>query len=145
MITLVTILSQRLFDNHFQLGRHVVIEASDRFRLRVRDAVDCFRKAGAIERHASRRHLIKYNAEAEDVCAMIHIAAHRLLRRHVVDRAHDDARTGFDFRGEFTLWRHISPRRNAAQLRQSKVEHLHFRIGRNDDVLWLDVAMRDAF
>ena len=48
-------------------------------------------------------HLVEYNAQAEDIAALIHLLAPRLFRRHVLHSAHQqaggdiDVITGIDF------------------------------------------------
>ena len=98
--------------------------------------------AGPLERTTPAQHLVDDDAERELVAAKVHGPAGRLLGRHVPDRAEDHPgvcgrgvadRLGLRMRGG-----------RRRPLRDAEVEDLHVPVGGQEDVLGLEIAVRDA-
>ena len=97
----------------------------------------------AFERSLPREHLVEHGAEREDVGALVRGLAAHLLGRHVGERAEDRARL-----------RVAAHRRDVGrtgyvllllrQLRQAEVEDLDAAVGRDEEVVGLQVAVDDA-
>src|SRR5215475_2518121 len=98
LITLSAIFSQSLLYYLFECWWDVVVEAGNRFGLRVRNVIDRLSYRFACERQASRRHLVKNDAERKDVGAVIDVATKRLFRRHVINGPHYHAGSCFNSR-----------------------------------------------
>ena len=84
-------------------------------------------------------HLVQHHAEAEDVAAVIGIQSAHLLRRHVPDRAHDDA--GTRQRGRHCR---VGMSRCLRHPRQTEIEDLRAAVPGQQDVLRLQIAVHDA-
>jgi hypothetical protein len=96
-----------------------------------------------VERAASREHLVEHRPERKDVGAMIRGHPADLLRRHVAERAQDDAGLRIGRRGR----QGAQPGQRdvgLGQLGQAEVQNLHAPVCRDEDVLRLQVAVDDA-
>ena len=89
----------------------------------------------ADERGPAREHLEQDGAGREQVGARVHRLAEHLLRRHVVRRAHDDARAR-----ELGCGVVLAQRRRP---RQAEIEQLH-AMRRQEHVRRLEIAVNDA-
>ena len=95
------------------------------------------------ERQRPCHHLIQHHPQTPNVCAGIDCLPSRLLRRHVLRRAHYHARICVDQR--FCRRFGIKLGRLVfGQLGQSKVQHFHIAIAAQYDVVWLDITVHDA-
>jgi hypothetical protein len=98
------------------------------------------RRASGVQRLAFD-HLVEHTAEREDVGPMVGGLAAGLLRRHVAERADDRV-------GQRRLpglgRRAVAPDRRAGQLREAEVEDLDPFARQDEDVLGLEIAVRDA-
>lgn len=85
-------------------------------------------------------HLVQHRAEGKEVGAHVERLAADLLWGHVADRPHHGARIGDGMRDGGGHFR--ARRRHGAG--EAEVQDLHVAIGRDEDVLGLEVAMDDA-
>jgi hypothetical protein len=95
-----------------------------------------------LERPPPRRRFIEHAPEREDIRAVIdHLALH-LLGRHVADRAEHDpgTRRARQFRARRRV---VRPAGRLRQLRQPEVHDLREAVGRDHDVLGLQIAVHD--
>ena len=67
----------------------MTLKMRERLWFAVQDGDDYVRWRRATKGSASRKHLVKHDAEAEDVCALVNLKSARLFRRHVCDSAYD--------------------------------------------------------
>ncbi|OQC35807.1 MAG: hypothetical protein BWX64_02308 [Acidobacteria bacterium ADurb.Bin051] len=109
-------------------------------RLGVEDRDDSLGDAFAGEGRTARQGLAEHRSEREDVRARVHDLAAELLRRHVAEGPHDPARPG-QGDGRLLLRVALSAREQAGD---AEVEQLGEAVGREHDVLRLDVAVQDA-
>ena len=123
-----------------EVRRHDASRLGQGRRILLQDRVQRFDRRLRSKRREPAGHLEQNRAEAEDVGPVIRWLGAHLLRRHVPDRAHDDA--GLGGRGGGRHHRPIVG--HVAQFRQPEVENLGVPVGRDEDVLWLQVAMDDA-
>ena len=85
-------LREKLHDEVRQVGRHVKVDQVRRRRLVERQAGQNRHGVGAAEWSAAGRHLVKHDAQAEEVGAMIDRLRPRLLGCHVGRRAENRPR-----------------------------------------------------
>ena len=123
---------QRRFRVHFGQGRMIVSD----------DGRHLLDVAGPLERATPAQHLVDDDAERELVAAKVHCPARGLLRRHVADRAEDHAGVGRRGVGERLGLRRRCRLRHP--LRDPEVEDLHVAVRGQEDVLGLEIAVRDA-
>ena len=116
--------------------RDIRSKLRDRLRLCVVQRVDHRRSVRAAERQLAREHLVQHDAEAEDVGAMIDLAADRLLRRHVGQRP--DHRAGLRDPGARLGFARVR------QLGDAEVEDAHASAGGDDHVRRLQIPVDDA-
>ena len=136
-VAFIDVFGQRLLHHCIELWRHVGPEIVHRMRRLRKDRLDNLRRCRAFEWPSSRKHLVLNDAEREDIGSRTDVAADELLRRHVGDRSDGD--TGIRLhhgRGIFAA--------KLAKLRQSEIEHFGVSVGRDDNVLRLNVAMDDS-
>ena len=131
-----------------QIGRHVGIyrtgSGNDRLRIASKD-----RPRGiAAKRKRAGGHLVKNDAEREQVGARVQFLAAHLFGRHVGDRAEGRSRAGemLLIGGErlgfaAAIW---LDENRASNFGQSEVENLGVAASGHEDVGGLDVAMHDA-
>ena len=94
----------------------------------------------AMERAASREHLVEDAAEREDVGAMIAALPANLFGRHVADRAEHDAWFGRGRHGG-----RVGRRERVRGLpRQTEIEDLDRAVAADEHVVRLQIAMRDV-
>lgn len=138
---LVGVLREHLRDQRREVRRHVRLEAPGARRRHVQVRRDDVAQALADERRAAARHPEEDAAERVDIGSCFggaRLAA--LLGRHVVRRAHEQAGTGLHAR-----WMGV-----AGELGEPEVQHLHtlaaghLRIGDEEQVIGLEIAVRDA-
>src|SRR5216684_3042189 len=79
----LAILFQGLAKNFFKFRGETAFQLSRRHGSLIQDSVKNSSRSGALERRDPRSHLIKHDAEGEQVGAVIEFLAERLLRRHV--------------------------------------------------------------
>ena len=96
----------------------------------------------AAERPPACEHFVKHYAQREDIGAMIERPPAGLLRRHVRYRAHH--RAGFGQRGWLRYRFPFAAGVTFHQLRETEIQNLHLRLGRDDRVRRLDIPMHDA-
>ena len=145
-MTQVAVLLERPSDDAVQLVRQLGIDPHGSRGHPVENAVEDHGRRPASERLPSGSHLVEHGAEREEIGAMVHVLAPRLLRRHVRHRPQRGAGTGqVDVvRGPRRfVWRRSGPRRGR-HLGQPEVEDLGVAPGRHEDVGRLDVAVHDA-
>ena len=108
-------------DHAFQLLRQLGPDLRHGRRLVLQHGRQELDRVHAAERTLSGRDLEQHHAEGEDVGALVHLLAARLLGGHVVRRADDQALPrrgeGLESRGRDVVARH-------GQLGQAEVEHL---------------------
>ena len=124
-------LRQRLEARPSQLGRDVADELPGRLRLVVTHLPQEFLAIGRPEGQAPGEHFVKHHAQAVDVGAAVDAVgrAGRLLRRHVVRSAGDDAL--------------LSAARLGLAEGQAEVHEHRCAVGAEEDVRRLDVAVDD--
>ena len=124
----------------FERRRDIRIQLDQLLRLFLQNRAERFDRRIALERARAAQHLVHNRAEREDVRSPIDQLAAHLLRRHVADRAEDDAGLG---------GRHLERRSifagDRAQLRDAEVEDLHAPFFGDVDVLGLQIAVHDPF
>lgn len=95
----------------------------------------------AAEGSATGQHFVKDGADTENIAAVVHTLAPKLLGRHVGDCTDYRAASGYGRQfldGAFGIfWRGL-------QLCHSEVENLHPAVGGDKQVFWLQVAMDNA-
>ena len=141
VVALVALFPQGSLDDPLQFFRHLA-DLGERRRIAKEDGADDVGRGGALERRLPGEHFVEKDAEREQVGAPVDVAPTRLLRGHVVERAHDDAVSRLH-----ELRRGVIARRKALpphELRQTEVQDLDIAIGANHHVLGLQVAMDDA-
>src|SRR6185369_17354661 len=84
------------------------------------------------------QHLVEDDAEGELVGAAVELLPERLLRAHVMDRAHDEAVTRDGVAGRERG--HLA----AHHLREPEVEDAEAPVTSADEITRLDVATQDA-
>ena len=107
-------------------------------RIRLQNRVHRLDRRRAGERAFGGQHLVEHRAEREDVGARVGLLPADLLGRHVAERAHHDAGLGQRLRPRDV--RVLVDR----LLGETEVENLDASVGRDEQVGWLDVAVRDA-
>ena len=90
----LAVFRQRLAHEVLQRLRRFGEVSRERRRLLVEDGDDGVARRLTTEGDAPRQHLVEHDAERPDVCARVHLAARRLLGRHVADGAHHRAGVG---------------------------------------------------
>ena len=129
-------------DQALDIGQpRVAIGAGQRRHVLLLNRLQQLRGARARERRRAAGEFVHHDAQREDVGASVDLAADRLLRRHVRQRA-DEAGERAD-RSRHA--RHIvgSGDRRRAALRHAEVEHFHPASRRHHDVRRFDVAMHE--
>jgi hypothetical protein len=116
--------------------------AGERRRIVVEDRVSGLDGGVALERAATREHLVDDGPESKDVRALIRRLAPHLLGRHVADRAEDRAVLGVRLRRGQRLASSQCHRRH--QLGDAEVEDLQPTLLGDEEVLGLEVAVDDA-
>ena len=91
---LVGILGDTRPDQAVERGRRHGLQRRDRARLILEDRGDQAGLGLALERLASRGHLVEQHAEGEDVAPRVSFLALELLRRHVLEGPDNRARSG---------------------------------------------------
>src|SRR5439155_23157721 len=108
------------------------------------DRADSIGSRFATKGALARKHLVKNRPERKNIGTMIGWFSAHLLRRHVADRAHHHAGISIN-----SSRRHFSLRlcsiARACQFRQTKIKDLYSPVFRDEDVLWFQIAMHDAF
>src|SRR5439155_550424 len=79
-------LARHLLTRTIECGRGQRLQRRERLRLFLEDRRDQTGLAGRLERTSAGQHLIKHQAQREDVASDIGLLALELLRRHVLDR-----------------------------------------------------------
>ena len=103
------------------------------------DRVHRFDRGVSPERALSRQHLVEDRAEGEDVAAVVGGPAAHLLGRHVADGAEHRAGLGrAEGRGAGRLGR------RQQSFRQAEVEDLQAAVVGDEDVLGLEIPVRDS-
>ena len=136
-------------DDPAQGGRDLRVERRDRRRSVVDDRRERLGGRLAVEGLLAGRELVEDRAERELVAAVVDRAAARLLRRHVTHRPEHGA-------GGRLRRRRVGPGGRAGvepllplaravgdELGEAEVEQLHEAVGRDHDVLGLEVAVHD--
>jgi hypothetical protein len=100
LVTQVAVLLQRLVDDAVQFRRQVRLQPGRRRGRPVEDGVEDGRRGAPRKDRAPRGHLVKHQAEAEQIAARIHLVSQRLLGRHVGHRPQRRARAGERVDGE---------------------------------------------
>jgi len=115
----------------------------ERRRRIAKDRGDRLGRGAVLERPAPGRHLVEHHSERELVAAVVHLAALRLLGRHVGHRADDRAFLGERPGGGRLV---VAARLARARLDagEPEVEHFGTSVRRDDHVLRLQVAVHDA-
>ena len=137
LVAVVLAFRQAALDRPPQRWRKIRPQAGKRLG-RVRD--DRGRREdgrSTLERTAPGEELVHDDAERELIGPEVHLFAGRLLRRHVLRRAHDQPGVGAERRPLPVVF-------EQRQLRQAEVQHLQVAVGPDHDVLGLDVAVHDA-
>ena len=93
-----------------------------------------------VEQPPAGEHLVEHAAGGEDVAAAVDPLAGDLLRRHVAERAEHDARRRSCMPVDAGRRGPLEPLQ-----REAEVQDLDRAVGREEDVLRLQVAMDDAF
>src|SRR5437868_14835946 len=93
------------------------------------------------ERQVPGDHFVKHDADTPDVCARVHLFAARLFARHVIDRAHYDARARLHAPGDFALGDLIERSRALSDFCSSQVQHLYATTWSDHDVGRLNFTM----
>ena len=88
------------------------------------------------------QHLVEDNAQGEDVRAMVHLNAPRLLGGHVGDGAHDLAGIGFSSKCCFYVT--VTAPERLHQLGEAEVDDLGVAVLSHHDVGGFEVSMNDA-
>jgi hypothetical protein len=137
------ILLDAVADDALEARRDLLVRDGEVRRLLLEDRGHRLARGVGLERAPSREHLVEDRAEGEDVGARVGGLALDLLRRHVAQRAHDDAGLGAGARR-----REIGLRPRAAlglrQLGEAEVEDLDPPVLRHEDVLGLQIPVDDA-
>ena len=144
LVAQLRVLLERLGDHPLELRRHLAVHVGRPARHLVQHRGEHHRRGVALEGRTPGRHLVEDRAEREEVGPGIERLAPRLLRRHVVHRAHRRARVG---------QLHVGHRRAVGaadeggvrgELGEAEVEDLELARRGHEDVRGLDVAVDDA-
>ena len=110
-------------------------------RVVARDGDEQVHLGRAAERWPPGRHLVEHDAEREEIGALIELLAARLLGRHVRRRAHARAVLR-ELHLRLRLTAH--GRGGVLELREAEIDDLRRALGRDEDVLGLEIAVHDA-
>jgi hypothetical protein len=123
-----------------QRRRQPLIDHGQVRRILLQDCVHRLDGRVAAKRMSPGQHFVEHRAEREDVRAMIRTSTADLLGRHVAHRSKHQAVGSL-----CTCQRRRGRIGSRNQTGQAEVENLHVTVCRHEDVLWLEVAMNDAF
>src|SRR5262249_1459507 len=127
----------------FQPRRDCHAQFANLWRVFLQDGVHHLDGRIAAKGAPSGEHFVKDHPEREDVRAVIRLLSAHLLRRHVTDCPHYDARIGDPFlRGRVLVYAAVLLR---VEFGKTEIQDLHPPIVRDEQVLRLQVTMDDAF
>ena len=134
------ILLEQFADDAFQFGGHVVVEAGNGFGLVVDDALNGVANIGSGKWQTFGQHLVEHDAEAEQIAAVIHLPADRLLGAHVVGRPQNLSGLGL------MLGRDVGFRRGffRHEFGEAKIQNLDQAAIADADIGRLEIAMDHA-
>src|SRR5262245_49880041 len=89
-------------------------------------------------------HFVKDTSKTPDVSTLIYLETTRLLGRHVLRRAENDAGTGINLSLRWRLWIRVRCQFTGREFGETKVKNLHDPIPAQHYVFWLDVAMNNT-
>ena len=136
-VPFVRVLREAALDDPAKGGGKAGRGRGERLRVVADDGREGLGRRRAMERLLPRRELVEDQARRELVGAEVHGPSRGLLRRHVRRRSDREARRGEE--------RGLAAReRGIRELRDSEVEDLEEPLGRDHEVLGLQVAVDDA-
>ena len=133
---LLECLLQDVFEVRWRVGDRRWIEMQNR-----RDDVA---RSVATKRRPAGGHLVEHDAEAEDVAARVDLQSPRLLRRHVLRRAHHEPGRRVRPDGRDSLGRLARGGPFLLNLREPEVHELRVAVLTHHDVFGFHIAMDDA-
>ena len=140
---LLRVLLEAVQDDPVERGRQRLAPLGGRRGVLLEDRVHRLDGRVALERAASRQHLVEHDAEREDVGAVIDGLPAHLLGRHVPHRAEHRARAGQRTRVGEQRRLGLERRAGRGQLGEAEVEDLDAAVARHEDVVRLQVAVDD--
>jgi len=144
-VTLSGILRQATLDDLLHAFVNTGIQIRDPRRLLGDDRRHRLRGGRAIERHATRHHLVQHEPEGKLVRAEIDVPAGGLLRRHVLDGAQDRSRTGARVGGGLDRFETgLVFGEGCGQLSQAEIQDLGEAVPGHHHVFGLQVPVDDS-